>query len=107
MRGLTLFTALVALVPAVVLAAPQGATETPIKSFSGPKAGGYIVKLKNTARKSSASSVEIPAGAVELDLINGFSGQFDEATAKALASHPDVEYVEEDGLASVAATITQ
>ena len=111
MRFLSLFATLAVVLPAFVFAAPQGAVETPVKTFSGPKTGGYIVKLKsNSAKRSSklkASTLDIPEGAKDLSIINGFSGEFDEATAKALANHEDVEYVEEDGLAHGTATVLQ
>ncbi|KAH6910894.1 serine protease [Coprinopsis sp. MPI-PUGE-AT-0042] len=109
MRFLSLFAALAVVLPAFVFAAPQGQVDTPIKTFSGPKTGGYIVKLKSNAnrRSSSASTLEVPAGAKDLGIINGFSGEFDEATVQALANHDDVEYVEEDGLARGVATVTQ
>jgi Peptidase inhibitor I9 len=107
MRGFSLFAALTVVLPAFVVAAPQGSTENTIKTFSGPKTGGYIVKLKSGVRRSSASTLEVPAGATDLGLINGFSGQFDEKTVKALINHEDVEYIEEDGLARGTATVTQ
>ncbi|KAH6910918.1 serine protease [Coprinopsis sp. MPI-PUGE-AT-0042] len=107
MRGISLFAALAVVLPAFVFAAPQGSVENTIKTFSGPKTGGYIVKLKSGARKISASTLEVPSGAKDLGIINGFSGEFDEETAKALVNHEDVEYVEEDGLAHGTATVTQ
>ena len=108
MRFLSLFATLTVVLPTFVFAAPQGAVETPVKTFSGPKTGGYIVKLKsNAARRSSAPTVEVPEGSKDLGIINGFAGEFDEATAKALANHDDVEYVEEDGLAHGTATVIQ
>ncbi|KAH6910916.1 hypothetical protein BKA70DRAFT_1423679 [Coprinopsis sp. MPI-PUGE-AT-0042] len=74
--------ALAVVCPVFVLAASQGSVDS-----SGPKAGGYVVKLKSGARKSAASTLEVPAGATELGIINGFSGDFDEETVKALIDH--------------------
>jgi Peptidase inhibitor I9 len=108
MRGISLFAVLAVLLPTFVLAAPQGSVENTVKTFSGPKTGGYIVKLKSGARRSSsASTLEVPAGTTDLELINGFFGEFDDETVKALVNHADVEYVEEEGLAHGAATVTQ
>ena len=92
-----------AVLAAVALAIPAFAS--PVKVESN---GRYIVKLKNGAARSSALA-KLNANARtrvthEWDLINGFAGTFDAATLDELRKSPDVEYIEEDGIATIVGT---
>ena len=78
---------------------------SPVKVESN---GRYIVKLKKGAAKANALA-KLNANARtrvthEWDVINGFAGAFDAATLDELRKSPDVEYVEEDGIATIVGT---
>lgn len=94
------FTAVLA---AVTLALPVFASPMPRGETK------YIVKLKNSAAKSSVLSKLNAKARIthEWDIIHGFAGNFDSTTLETLRSSPDVEYVEEDGVAHTTTAVTQ
>ncbi|THH19727.1 hypothetical protein EW146_g1486 [Bondarzewia mesenterica] len=113
MRFSTLFFSL------ALLAAPVFGASTnllKIEKFGGAETTGrYIVKLKDTASKTThldwfrqlAGSNATVTHDWNADFLNGYAGNFDDASLTALRASPDVEYIAEDGIMHITATVTQ
>ncbi|PPQ92426.1 hypothetical protein CVT25_008647 [Psilocybe cyanescens] len=96
----------VSLVLPTTLAAPRPLRQ--VQRFSGETTGKYIVKFKSGAsRKNFINKHNLKNKVADWDLLNGFAGDFDEATLDELRLIEDVEYIAEDGIMHTMATVTQ
>ncbi|GLB42668.1 putative peptidase S8 family protein [Lyophyllum shimeji] len=105
MRFFTAVLAAIALaVPA--FAAPASTLHT-VQKFDGATTGRYIVKLKDGVTKASVlGEAKAKSTHADWEIINGFASELDEATLDHLRAHPDVEYIEEDGIMHTMTTQT-
>ncbi|GLB45549.1 putative peptidase S8 family protein [Lyophyllum shimeji] len=93
------FTAVLAAIALAVPALAAPTTLHAVQKYNGETTGRYIVKLKDGVSKASVLG-EAKAKSTHADwkIINGFASELDEETLNALRAHPDVEYIEEDGI---------
>ncbi|MDY7232793.1 S8 family peptidase [Hyalangium rubrum] len=90
-------------------ASELGQTQAPLLKAEPGKAipGAYIVKLRDGAQFSTLGNVMAEVKTRhQYSIINGFAADLDEKQLDALRRNPMVEYVEEDGVASIDATQT-
>jgi subtilisin family serine protease len=67
--------------------------------------GSYIVVLKEGANARSVAAITgVSPDHVYANVLNGFSAQLNQGQLTALQRNPNVEYVEADGIATIAAT---
>ncbi len=101
----------------LVLAAPANTRRAEPAPLLRPRGaelipGQYIVKLKDgvsTASLDDTLSI-LPGEAKHVYTAAGFTGfasKLDKATLEAVQNHPDVDYVEQDGIARINAFTTQ
>ncbi|KAI6783452.1 proteinase T-like protein [Emericellopsis cladophorae] len=97
----------------VVLGAPAAkrSEPAPLHKRDDSIKGQYIVKFKDIVAMSAVddtvSGLSEKPEHVYGTLIRGFSGKLDEETVEALRANPDVDFVEEDAMVSIAAYVTQ
>ena len=77
-----------------------------------PIPGRYIITLKDDISlaahiSSTQASIEsTPSNIIhELDIINGYAGEFTEEDLNALRANPDIDAIEEDGTVQTCATL--
>ncbi|RXW20648.1 hypothetical protein EST38_g5199 [Candolleomyces aberdarensis] len=103
---------IVLITPLVILASAllQSCVGTP-PTPRATSAGRLVITLRDDVSRSSFFSKfnkdNIRRVASEWDIINGFSGVFDEATVLALRGSQEVLSIEEDGLYHATAIVTQ
>ncbi|KAK2595779.1 hypothetical protein QQS21_006542 [Conoideocrella luteorostrata] len=107
MRGSTL---LLAALPAAFAAPAERTKPAPLSMGSGTT-GKYIVKLRDGTEVSALNSaiglLSVKPEHVYNTAFRGFASSMDESTLEAVRMHPDVEYVEEDGIATIAGFVDQ
>ncbi|KAF9031932.1 serine protease [Panaeolus papilionaceus] len=72
-----------------------------VERYAGETTGRHIITLRKGASHTDVLSLAKGSNSqivAKLDIINGFSGHFDEATLAKLRAHPDVTLVAEDGI---------
>ena len=76
--------------------------------------GRYIITLKEdvslaTHVSSTQASIASTASNIthELDIINGYAGEFTEDDLNDLRAHPEVASIEEDGIVQTCSVVTQ
>ncbi|KAI9163668.1 Subtilisin-like serine protease AsES [Paramyrothecium foliicola] len=108
-----LFSRLVALVPFVFAAPAPLYTPREVDSLISDQ---YIVKFKEASPLAGLSDAGLDRALTKLSAkadrvyngqFKGFAGKLDAAVLKQLREHPDVEYVEQDAIVSIAAFVTQ
>ncbi|KAK5988202.1 Cuticle-degrading protease [Cladobotryum mycophilum] len=101
---------LVAAAPATEKRAVPAPLITPSNEH-GLIADKYIVKFKDgsslQAVDEAVSSLVSNADHVYQNVFRGFAGTLDATTLEALRNHPDVDYIEQDGIAKASAYVTQ
>ncbi|KAI0779994.1 serine protease [Fomes fomentarius] len=106
-----------ALLAAPVFGAPTTVQLKEVERVAGKvKPSSYIVKLKSGVSKADqiaqlqsehSASAQITHDDWAGDLLNGFAGTFGTDALNALRANPDVEAISEDGIVTIAATVTQ
>lgn len=116
MHFFTAVLASLALLASPVFSAPTAPPLVSVNKFAGPKNNGsYIVKLKDNVTKSNHLnwlSNQIGEDAIthknwNAEVLHGFAGKFSDKVVDLLRASPDVEYIEEDGIMSINAQVTQ
>ncbi|PPR05984.1 hypothetical protein CVT24_004621 [Panaeolus cyanescens] len=72
-----------------------------VERYQGEVTGRHIITLKQGVSRANVLALAKGTNSqiyTELDIINGFSGHFDEETLDKLRGHPDVTLVAEDGI---------
>ncbi|KAF9031930.1 serine protease [Panaeolus papilionaceus] len=81
-----------------------------IERYQGETTGRHIITLKEGVSRADILGLAKGTNSqvtAEFDIINGFSGHFDEETLNKLRAHPDVTLVAEDGIMHTMAATTQ
>ncbi|KAF8898765.1 serine protease [Infundibulicybe gibba] len=105
MRFITTALTSLALLAAPIFGAPE--VLKTVAKFDGETTGRFIVKLKDGASKTSLINQHNVKTTHDWEILNGFAGEFDDATLNALRASPDVELIEEDGIMHTFAKVTQ
>ncbi|KAJ7103679.1 serine protease [Mycena crocata] len=99
----SLLAALALIVPAFAAVTP--ALKTVTKASGEKKAGSYIVKFKEGTVR--AAVYEGATHVYDPSFLNGFAANLDTAALNTFRADPDVESIEEDGIVSIFANVTQ
>ncbi|KFH40951.1 Cuticle-degrading protease-like protein [Hapsidospora chrysogenum ATCC 11550] len=109
-------TVLLSLLPMVLGAPATKRSEpapllTPRADADALIADSYIVKFKESGELSilnnALNSLDVAPDHVFKAIFQGFSAKLDEETLNALRDHPDVEYIEQDAIATISGYVSQ
>ncbi|KAI0717843.1 serine protease [Cerioporus squamosus] len=116
MRIFSAVTAAVALLSTLALAAPSVELKSVLK-YDGPtNPNSYVVKLKDDVSKTDHlawldtnhnATSNVVYRDWQTNVFHGYAGTFETDALNALRANPDVDYIEEDGIAHTSATVFQ